>query len=134
MISNLKHEPKRNKMSSNDSVTETVEPIKPAKSKNKLKSGTNTEIKDKNLDKIFHNNNLRMPIATQIISNDQTVRSDTVQDIKDFKSQSLATQFKKGERLVAMMPRAFNLLGDDIVELSTENGSLKNENGSYHEK
>ena len=39
-------------------------------------------------------------------------------------NQSLATQAKKGEQLVSMMPdkkKVFNLLGDDIVELSTEN-------------
>ena len=30
--------------------------------------------------------------------------------------------------------RAFNLLGDDIVELSTENDALKNKIGSYDEK
>ena len=28
----------------------------------------------------------------QIISNDKTVRSDTIQDLKDFNSQSLTTQ------------------------------------------
>ena len=60
----------------------------------------------------------------QIISSDKTVRNDTVQDLKEFNSQSLATQAKKGEQVVSMMPairKAFNLLGDDIVELSTEN-------------
>ena len=30
--------------------------------------------------------------------------------------------------------KAFNLLGDDIVELSTENDGLKNKVGSYDEK
>ena len=30
--------------------------------------------------------------------------------------------------------KAFNLLGDDIVELSTENDALKNKIGSYDEK
>ena len=73
----------------------------------------------------------------QIISNDQTVRSNTVQDLKDFSWQSLATQAKKGEQLVSMMPaikKAFDLLGDEIVELSTENESLKNKMGSYDEK
>ena len=39
----------------------------------------------------------------QIISNDQTVMSDTVQDLKDFYSQSLAIQAKKGEQLASMM-------------------------------
>ena len=36
-----------------------------------------------------------------------------------------------------MMPaikKAFNLLGDDIVEISTENDALKNKIGSYDEK
>ena len=41
---------------------------------------------------LFHNNNLQIELAMQIISNDQTVRSDTLQDLKDFNSQSLATQ------------------------------------------
>ena len=45
-----------------------------------------------------------MELAMQIISNDQTVRSNTVQDLKELNSQSLATQVKKGERLVFMMP------------------------------
>ena len=40
----------------------------------------------------------------QIISNDQTVRSSTIQDLKGFNSQSLATQAKKGEQLDSMMP------------------------------
>ena len=36
-----------------------------------------------------------------------------------------------------MMPavkKAFDLMGDDIVELSTENESLKNKKGSHDEK
>ena len=36
-----------------------------------------------------------MELAMQFISNDSTLRSNTVQDIKDFNSQSLATQVKK---------------------------------------
>ena len=44
----------------------------------------------------------------QIISNDQTVRSITVQGLKDFNSQSLATQVEKGEQLVAVMPAIKN--------------------------
>ena len=73
----------------------------------------------------------------QIISNDKTVRNDTVQDLKEFNSQSLSTQAKKGEQLVSMMPaikKAFILLGDDIVELCTENHALKNKKGSYDGK
>ena len=78
-----------------------------------------------------------MDLATQIIANDKTVRSDTVQDLKDFNSQSLSTQAKKGEHLVSMLPafkKAFDFLGDDIVELTTENDALKNNIGSYDEK
>ena len=58
----------------------------------------------------------------------KTVRNDTVQDLKEFNSESLATQAKKGEQLVSMMPaikKDCNFLGDDIVELSTENDALK---------
>ena len=45
-----------------------------------------------------------MDLAKQIISDDKTVRSDTVQDSKEFNSQSSATQARKGEQLVIMMP------------------------------
>ena len=78
-----------------------------------------------------------MELAMQIISNDKTVRNDFVQDLKEFTSQSLATQAKKGEQLVSMLPaikKVFNLLGDNVVELSTENDALKNKIGSYDEK
>ena len=73
----------------------------------------------------------------QIISNDKTVRNGTVQDLKDFNSQSLSMQAKRGDQLVIMMPaikKAFTYLGDDIVELSTENDALKDKIGSYDEK
>ena len=52
-----------------------------------------------------------------MISNDQTVRSNAVQDLKEFSAQPLATQAKKGEQLVSMMPaikKIFDFLGDDI--------------------
>ena len=78
-----------------------------------------------------------MELARKIISNGKTVKSNTVQGFKHFSSQSLATQAKKGEQLVSMMPaikKAFDLMSDDIVELSTENESLKNKKGSYDEK
>ena len=78
-----------------------------------------------------------MDLAIQINANDKTVRSDTVQGSKEFNSQSLATEARKGEQLVSMMPaikKAFNLKGDDIVELSVENASLKNQIGEYDEK
>ena len=56
----------------------------------------------------------------QIISNDKSVRNNTLQDLKDFNSQSLSTRAKKGEQLVSMMPaskKVFDLKGDDIVDL-----------------
>ena len=64
----------------------------------------------------------------QIFSNDQTVRSEIVQGLVGFNSHSLATQAKKGEQLVSVMPaikKAVNLVGDDIVDLSTVNDALK---------
>ena len=78
-----------------------------------------------------------MKLAMQFISNARTVRSKTVHDLKDFDSQTLETQAKKGKQLVFMMPavnKAFGLMGDDIVPLSTENESLQNKIGSYDEK
>ena len=47
----------------------------------------------------------------QSFANDKTVKSHTVQDLKDYNSQSLETQAEKGEHLVSMMPaikNAFN--------------------------
>ena len=73
----------------------------------------------------------------QLSSTDQTVRDNTIQDLKDFNQQSLSTQAKKGEQLTSMMPaikKAFNLLGDDIIELSTDNDVLKNQIGEYDQK
>ena len=73
----------------------------------------------------------------QLISTDETVRSDTLQDLKDFYQQFLSTQSKKREQLTAMMPaikKVFNVLGDDIIELSTENDVLKNQIGEYDQK
>ena len=64
----------------------------------------------------------------QFISIDQTVRSDTLQDLEDFNSQSLVTQAEKVEQLVSMMPAiktVFELSGDDMVEFSRENGASK---------
>ena len=86
------------------------------------------EINDKFLEEIFDNNNIKMDLKMLIITNDKTVRSDTMQDLKGFNSQSLATQAKKGDQLVSMMPankRTFDLTGDDIDNLSTENESSK---------
>ena len=78
-----------------------------------------------------------MELAMQISSTNQKVRKNTIQDLKDFNQQSLSTRAKNGEQLVSMMPankEAFNLMGNDIVELSTENDTLKNQIGKYDEK
>ena len=69
-----------------------------------------------------------MELAKQIIFNDKTVKNDTMQDMKEFNQQFLTTQKKKGEQLVSIMPaikKIFNLMGDDIVELSTKNDASK---------
>ena len=110
------------------------------KNRNILKAGyiqENIEINEHYLDEILHNNNSQRELAMQIIPNDKTVRSDTVEYLKEYYAQSLATRAKKGEKLDSMMPpikEAFNLLGDDIVELSTENETLKNKKVDYDEK
>ena len=73
----------------------------------------------------------------QICSTNQKVRNNTIQDLKDFNQQSLSTRAKKGEQLVSMMPaikEAFTLMGNDIVDLSTENDALKEKIGDYDEK
>ena len=73
----------------------------------------------------------------QIGSTNQKVRNNTIQDLKDFNQQSLSTRAKKGEQLVSMMPaikEAFTLMGNDIVDLSTENDALKEKIGEYDKK
>ena len=129
---------KRPQMTSNDVKTTLNETVK--NKKKKLKGGAiqeNIEINEHYLDKILKNKNILMELAMQLISSDQTVRNDTVQDLKDFNQQSLSTQAKKGEQLTSMMPaikKAFNVLGDDIIELSTENDVLKNQIGECDQK
>ena len=73
----------------------------------------------------------------QIIPNGKTVRNDTIQVLEEINSQSLSTRAKKGEQLVSMMPafkKAFDLRGDDIIDLTTENETLKNQIGEYDQK
>ena len=70
----------------------------------------------------------------KLVQNDKYVRDDTILELKEFNNQSLATQAKQGEQLVSMMPaikKAFNLMGDDIIELDAENKTLKNKIGQY---
>ena len=135
-ISNREHDLERPQMTSKDS-SPSIETVKPNTSKkNKLKGCGKIEINDEYLDEILHNINLELDLAMQIISNHQTVRSNTVQDLIEFNSQSLARQAKK-EQLAAMMPaikKAFDLMGDDTLELSTEKETLKNKIGFYDEE
>ena len=73
----------------------------------------------------------------QIVSNNETVRNDTIQDLKEFNQQSSNTQAKKGEQLVSTMPaikKVFVLLGDDKDDFSTKNETLKNQVDDYDEK
>ena len=64
----------------------------------------NVEINDQYSDEILNNIDIKLDLAMQTTANDKTVRSDTVHDLKNFNNQSLATQVKKGEQLVSMMP------------------------------
>ena len=57
--------------------------------------------------------------------------------MKDFISESSAIQVKKRQQLVSMMhanKNAFDLTGDDIVEVSRENDSLRKKIGFYDDK
>ena len=126
-------------MTSNDLKTTSND--KKTRSKNVLKAGSvqeeNIVFNEHYLDKIPKTNDFQMELAMQISSTNQKVRINTIQDLKDFNQQSLSTRAKKQEQLVSMMPaikEAFNLMTSDIVELSTENDTLKNEIGNYDEK
>ena len=125
-------------MTSNDLKTTQTKSKK--KNKKVLKAGSvqqNIEMNENYYDEILQNNNSYMELSMELISNDKTVRKDTMQDLKEFNSQPLSSQAKKGEQLFSMMPairKAFDLMGDDIVDLSTENDALKNKIGSYDEK
>ena len=119
------------------SISESHHEVKPVKSKNKPRGGANIEISEHYLDEILHNNDSEMELAVQTISNDKTVRNDTIQDLEDFNQQPLTTQATEGEQLVFMMPaikKAFNLMGDGIVELSTKIDALKSKIVFYDEK
>ena len=94
-----------------------------------MKRCGNLESIEEYLDETLQFNNLQLELAVHLISNDKIVKSDTVQDIKGFNSHFLAAPAKTGAQLVYKMPalkKSFDFLGDDIVELSTENDFLKN--------
>ena len=52
----------------------------------------------------------------QIISTDKTVRNDTIQDLKEFNSQCLSSQARKGEQLTSMMPAIEKAFADEKLE------------------
>ena len=57
--------------------------------------------------------------------------------MKEFNNQSLSTRAKKHEQLISMVPaikKVFHLIGDDIVQSSTENEISKKQIGDYDEK
>ena len=82
-------------MTSKDS-SPSIETVKPNTSKkNRLKDGGKIEFNDEYLDEILHNNNLELDLAMQIISNDQTVRSNTVQNLIEFNSLFSKTSQKR---------------------------------------
>ena len=138
--SHQEHNFERHQMTSNDLKSpQSSSNGKKTKTKNNLKGGfvhDNVEISYQFLDEILDNKDKEMDLAMQIIFTNKTVSDDTV-DLKEFNSQPLATQAKKGEQLVSSMPaikKPFDLMGDDIVDLSTGNDALKSKIGSYDEK
>ena len=85
----------------------TVKHTSNRRNRNIQKAGSmheNMEINDENLDEILQYSNLQLERAMQIISNGKTVKSNTVQGLKDFNSQTLTNQAKKEEQLVSMIP------------------------------
>ena len=56
------------------------------------------------LDETLPNNNAQVELVMQVMSKGKTVRNNTVKGLKDFDSQSSATQAKKGEQIVSIMP------------------------------
>ena len=87
---------KRPQMTSNDLKT-TQTNVKPNnKNKNILRAESvqeNIQINEHYLDEILDNN--EMDLAMQIVSTDKNVRNDTIQDLKEYNNQYLATQAKK---------------------------------------
>ena len=95
-------------LTSNDLKSTSKLPVR--NKKNKLKGGANIEINEHYLDEILHNKSSSMELAMQIISTGKTVRNDTLEDLNEFNSQSLTTQYEKGEQLISMMPAIKTLL------------------------
>ena len=72
----------------------TVKRVSSKRKKNIPKAGSVhkiCELNDDHLNELFHINNFQMDLAIQVISIDKSVRSDTVQKLKDINSQSVTT-------------------------------------------
>ena len=117
-----------NDLAKPDTTTEsTVRRACKKRNKNFLKAGSTQEIIGISYEysvEILHKKYFYMELTMQNFSSGRTVRSDTIQDLKEFNSRSLTTHAEKGQQLVSMVPttkKAFDLVGDGIVELSTEN-------------
>ena len=103
----------RLQMISNDPKTSQTNTKSNRKIKNISKAVSiheNVEINDQYSDEILDNIDIQMDLAMQIICTDKTVRNENIQDLKEFNSQSLSTQAKKGEQLVSMMPNIIQKL------------------------
>ena len=101
-----------------------------------MKDDGKVENNVRNLDKTLHKVNLYLELEKQTTLKSKTVRIDTVQDLKGFNSRSSATQATKGEEIVSLMSvvkKGLDLMGVDIVDLSTENETLRNKIVSYDE-
>ena len=73
----------------------------------------------------------------QFISDDKTIRSDTIQGLKDFFLTISNNTSQNGGQLVSMIPaikKPFDLMVDDIVKNYTENDALEIKTGSNDEK
>ena len=74
-----------------------------------------------------------MKLATQLLSN-KNVREETIQD--DIFFHSISTITNRREDLAALIRtiwKAFKLLGDDVVELSSGNNLLKIKINEFNE-
>ena len=97
--SHREHDLKRPQTASNDLAKHQTSTQYNRRNKNILKTGTlheNIENNDQYLYEFWNNNDIQTDLAMQIIFKDKTVRSDTIQDLKEFNSQSLSSQAKKG--------------------------------------
>jgi regulator of replication initiation timing len=78
-----------------------------------------------------------MDLAIELVKENDKIKQQALNDLKEFKKQSLQTQAKKGEQLTAMIPaikEAFTMMRDDNYELVVENDILKEKIGDVDEE